>query len=216
MLYRSNELVKGQDVILRVGLLAGITRPVITQSGATFTVDSSPPLYTLQAATTASIAFNDNNVEFFLLGGGGFADSVIVTSQATASVSSYYHKDYDDTVFVPDSVDEALQIVVASRYDKNYGIYAEINKLVGVSGDTYYYDRMAFVACVMNYNETYIADNLLEVSFDLISHGQIGIYEGAEGISGSFLLEDDSFLLLEDGGQILLGDGNLMPMAPNV
>jgi hypothetical protein len=39
--------------------------------------------------------------EFYLLGGGGFADSVIVTSQATASITSYFQKDVDGTVFVP-------------------------------------------------------------------------------------------------------------------
>jgi hypothetical protein len=79
MLYHPTELVKSQDVIVRVGSISGTGRPVITQSGATFTVSGTPTLYTLQAATTASVAFNDGNTEFYLLGGGGFADSVIVT-----------------------------------------------------------------------------------------------------------------------------------------
>jgi hypothetical protein len=85
-------------------LLSPHGRPVISQSGATFTVSGTPTLYTLQAATTASVAFNDGNTEFYLLGGGGFADSVIVTSvQATASITSYFQKDVDGTVFVPNS-----------------------------------------------------------------------------------------------------------------
>jgi hypothetical protein len=186
MLYHPTELVKSQDVIVRVGSVAGLARPVITQSGATFTVSGAPTLYTLQAATTASVAFNDGNTEFYLLGGGGFADSVIVTSQATASVTSYFQKDVDGTVFIPDSFDEAFQVVAESRYNKNHEVYVEINKQLGVSGTTFYYDRTAFVACVMNYSENYPADNLVEVTFDLTSRGRIGIHQNATS-SGSII-----------------------------
>ena len=187
MLYHPTELVKSQDVIVRVGAIPLASgRPVITQSGATFTVSGAPTLYTLQAATTASVAFNDGNQEFYLLGGGGFADSVIVTSQATASVTSYFQKDVDGTVFVPDSFDEAFQVIAASRYDKNHEVYVEINKQLGASGTTFYYDRVAFCACVMNYNESYPADNLVEVTFDLTSRGRIGIHQNATS-SGSII-----------------------------
>ena len=180
MLYHPTELVKSQDVIVRVGSINGTTRPVITQSGATFTVSGAPTLYTLQAATTASIAFNDGNQEFYLLGGGGFSDSVITTSQATAAVTSYFQKDVDGTTFIPNSFDEAFQVIAAARYDKNHEVYVEVNKQLGVSGSTYYYDRVAFTACVMNYNESYPADNLVECTFDLISRGRIGIHQNAE------------------------------------
>ena len=187
MLYHPTELVKSQDVIVRVGSITLASgRPVITQSGGTFTVSGVPTLYTLQAATTASVAFNDGNTEFYLLGGGGFADSVIVTSQATASVTSYFQKDVDGTVFIPNSFDEAFQVIAASRYDKNHEVYVEINKQLGVSGTTYYYDRVAFAACVMNYSESYPADNLVEVSFDLMSRGRIGIHQNAEN-TGSII-----------------------------
>ena len=179
MLYHPTELVKSQDVIVRVGAIDGVARPVITQSGATFTVSGAPTLYTLQAATTASVAFNDGNTEFYLLGGGGYADSVIVTSQATASVTSYFQKDVDGTVFIPNSFDEAFQVIAATRYNKAQEIYVEINKQLGVSGTTFYYDRVAYTACVMNYSESYPADNLVEVTFDLISRGRIGIHQNA-------------------------------------
>jgi hypothetical protein len=186
MLYHPTELVKSQDVIVRVGSIAGAARPVITQSGATFTVSGAPTLFTLQAATTASVAFNDGNTEFYLLGGGGFSDSVIVTSAATASITSYFQKDVDGTVFVPNSFDEAFQVIAESRYNKNAEIYVEINKQLGVSGTTFYYDRVAYVACVMNYNESYPADNLVECSFDLMSRGRIGIHQNATN-SGSII-----------------------------
>jgi len=186
MLYHPTELVKSQDVIVRVGSIAGTARPVITQSGATFTVSGAPTLYTLQAATTASVAFNDGNQEFYLLGGGGFADSVIVTSQATASVTSYFQKDVDGTVFLPNSFDEAFQVISEARYNKNHEVYVEINKQLGSSGTTFFYDRVAYAACVMNYNESYPADNLVEVTFDLMSRGRIGIHQNATS-SGSII-----------------------------
>jgi dihydrofolate reductase len=187
MLYHPTELVKSQDVIVRVGAIPLASgRPVITQSGATFTVSGAPTLFTLQAATTASVAFNDGNQEFYLLGGGGFADSVITTSQATASITSYFQKDVDGTVFLPNSFDEAFQVISASRYDKNHEVYVEINKQLGVSGTTFYYDRVAFTACVMNYNESYPADNLVEVTFDLVSRSRIGIHQSATS-SGSII-----------------------------
>jgi hypothetical protein len=185
MLFHPTELVKSQDVIVRVGSISG-ARPVITQSGATFTVSGAPTLFTLQAATTGSVAFNDGNTEFYLLGGGGFSDSVIVTSQATTSVTSYFQKDVDGTVFVPNSFDEAFQVIAAARYDKNAEVYVEINKQLGVSGTTFYYDRVAFVSRVMNYSESYPADNLVEVTFDLISRGRIGIHQNAEN-TGSII-----------------------------
>ena len=178
-LYHPTELVKSQDVIIRVGAITGTSRPIITQSGATFTVSGAPTLYTLQAATTASMAFNDNNTEFYVLGGGGFTDSVVVTAGATASVTSYFQKDVDGTVFIPNSFDEAFQIVAASRYDKNAEVYFEVNKQLGSSGTTFYYDRVAYVGRVMNLNESYPADNLVEVTFDVMSRGRIGIHQNA-------------------------------------
>jgi hypothetical protein len=178
-LYHPTELVKSQDVIIRVGSITGTTRPVITQSGATFTVSGAPTLYTLQAATTASLAFNDNNTEFYLLGGGGFTDSVVVTAGASASVTTYFQKDVDGTVFVPNSFDEAFQVIATARYDKNAEVYFEVNKQLGVSGSTYFYDRVAYVGRVMNLNESYPADNLVEVTFDVMSRGRIGINQNA-------------------------------------
>lgn len=179
-IYHPTELVKSQDVIIRVGSITGTTRPVITQSGATFTVSGAPTLYTLQAATTASMAFNDGNTEFYVLGGGGFTDSVVVTAGATASVTTYFQKDVDGAVFLPDSFDEAFQVIATARYDKNAEVYFEVNKQLGASGNTYFYDRVAYVGRAMNINESYPADNLVEVTFDVMSRGRIGIHQNAQ------------------------------------
>jgi hypothetical protein len=77
-------------------------------------------------------------------------------------------------------------VVAASRYNKNQEVYVEINKQLGVSGTTFFYDRVAYVACVMNYSESYPADNLVEVTFDLISRGRIGIHQNASN-TGSLI-----------------------------
>jgi hypothetical protein len=77
-------------------------------------------------------------------------------------------------------------VITESRYNKNHEVYVEINKQLGVSGDTYFYDRVAYVACVMNYNESYPADNLVECTFDLMSRGRIGIHQNATS-SGSII-----------------------------
>jgi hypothetical protein len=42
------------------------------------------------------------------------------------------------------------------------------------------------VGRVMNYNESYPADNLVECTFDLISRGRIGIHQNAEN-TGSLI-----------------------------
>ena len=178
-IYHPTELVKSQDVIIRVGSITSTTRPVITQTGASFTVSGAPTLFTLQAATTASMAFNDNNTEFYVLGGGGFTDSVVVTAGATASVTTYFQKDVDGTVFLPNSFDEAFQVIATSRYDKNAEVYFEVNKQLGSSGTTFFYDRVAYVGRVSNLNESYPADNLVEVTFDVISRGRVGIHQNA-------------------------------------
>jgi hypothetical protein len=77
-------------------------------------------------------------------------------------------------------------VIASTRYDKNQEVYVEINKQLGVSGTTFFYDRVAFTACVMNYAEAYPADNLVEVTFDLMSRGPVAV--GQITVSGSSLL----------------------------
>jgi len=203
-IYHPTELVKSQDVIVRVGSVSGTVRPFIIQSDATFITNDVPALYTLQSATTASLTFNDGNTDFYLLGNGGLVDSVIVTSQCTASITAYFQKKIDDIAFLSSSLDEAFQVIVQGRCDKDREVYVEINKQLGVSGATIFYDRVAFVSRVMNYKESYPVDNLMEVTFDLVSRGRIGVHQSATNFDSAFLTEDDFYLLLEDGGKILL------------
>jgi len=90
------QIIKSQDTIVYVGALSGATRPVITlASGGTLTRPSSgvpSDMYYLGGVTNASVAINDGEQEYYLLGNGGFADSVKVTTRAQASITSYFQK----------------------------------------------------------------------------------------------------------------------------
>lgn len=179
------QIIKSQDTIVYVGALSGATRPVITlASGGTLTRPTSGVpgnMYYLGGVTNASVAINDGEQEYYLLGNGGFADSVKVTTRAQASITSYFQKDLDGTSIDETAYDEAMDVVLRGRSEKDLELYVEIFKHNG--GTTY--DLTCFAASVMNYSESYPADNLVEVTFDLMSRGAVGV--GRADISGAIV-----------------------------
>lgn len=179
------QIIKSQDTIVYVGALSGATRPVITlASGGTLTRPSSgvpSNMYYLGGVTNASVAINDGEQEYYLLGNGGFADSVKVTTRAQASITSYFQKDLDGSSIDNTAYDEAMDVVLRGRSEKDLELYVEIFKHNG--GTTY--DLTCFAASVMNYSESYPADNLVEVTFDLMSRGAVGV--GRADISGAIV-----------------------------
>lgn len=179
------QIIKSQDTIVYVGALSGATRPVITQPvGSSFTRPSSgvpANMYFLAGVTNATVNFNDGETEYYLLGNGGFADGVKVTQRCQASITSYFQKDVDGTTVNTSAFDEAMDLVLRGRTDKDFEVYVEIFKYIG--GQTY--DLTAFAATVMNYNESYPADNLVETTFDLMSRGAYGA--GLVTITGAIL-----------------------------
>ena len=179
------QIIKSQDTIIRVGALSGITRPEITPAAAgvlTLPTTGVPTaMRFLGGVTNASVSINDGEQEYYLLGNGGFADSVKVTTRAQASITSYFQKDLDDSGLDPTAYDEALEIVLRGRNDRDFELYTEIYKHNG--GTTY--DVTCFVASVMNYSESYPADNLVEVTFDLMSRGAIGV--GLATVTGTII-----------------------------
>jgi hypothetical protein len=76
-----------------------------------------------------------------------------------------------------------MDVILRSRYDKNYEVFVQIYKLIG---GNFTYDTMAFAASVMNYNESFPADNLVQTTFDLMSRGPVAV--GQITISGTSLL----------------------------
>lgn len=179
------QIIKSQDTIVYVGAISGITRPVITlASGGSLTRPSSgvpSDMYYLGGVTNASVAINDGEQEYYLLGNGGFADSVKVTTRAQASITSYFQKDLDTGGIDETAYDEALDVILRGRSEKDLEVYVEIFKHNG--GTTY--DLTCFAASVMNYSESYPADNLVEVTFDLMSRGAVGV--GRTSVSGDII-----------------------------
>lgn len=178
-LRRSTELIKSQDVIIRVGLIANVVRPFIVQSGSTFTTTNAPPLAPLEAVTSASLAFDDGNTVFYTLGCNGFADGRIVTSKATASITSFFQRDQNAGVLLPSGLSEGFDVIAGARQSKDNEVYVEISKLLGSEGSSFFYDRIAFCGRVLNYRENYAGDALVECSFDLASRGRIGVHQRA-------------------------------------
>lgn len=167
-----------------VGALSGATRPVIVPAtnGALARPSSGvPTMYYLGGVTNATVSINDAEQEYYLLGNGGFADSVKVTTRAQASITSYFQKDLDGSSIVETGYDEAMDIVLRGRSEKDFELYVEVFKFNG--GTTY--DLTCFAATMMNYSESYPADNLVEVTFDLMSRGAVGV--GRTTISGSII-----------------------------
>ena len=179
------QIIKSQDTIVYVGALSGATRPAITpaSNGVLTRPSSGVPanMYFLGGVTNASVSFNDGEQEYYLLGNGGFADSVKVTQRCQASITSYFQKDVDGSLIDDTQFDEAMDVVLRGRTEKDFELYVEIFKYLG--GQTY--DLTCFAGTVMNYSESYPADNLVETTFDLMSRGTYGV--GRCTISGAIL-----------------------------
>jgi hypothetical protein len=174
------QLIKSQDTIIYVGSVSGAARPQVSSVGGNVVASGAPTMYYLAGVTDATVSISDNEQEYYLLGGGGFADSVIVTTRAQASITSYFQRDLDGSEIQATGFDEAIDVILRSRYDKNYEVFVQVFKAIGGS---FTYDTTMFAACVMNYSEAYPADNLVQVSFDLMSRGPVAA--GQITISGA-------------------------------
>lgn len=176
-LQHPTQIIKSQDTVIKIGALAAGKRVNIAKAAASTGVLTMPSsgnvpnsMLFLGGVTNASISFNDGEQEYYVLGGGGFADSVKTTQRVTASITSYLQKDFDGDL-VNTEFDEAMNLVARSRQEVDLELYVNIHKHVG--GTTY--DTVIFCGAVVNYQESYPADNLIEVTFDLVSRGVIGI-----------------------------------------
>ena len=64
-----------------------------------------------------------------------------------------------------------MEAITKSRQFQDHEVYVEIFKNLGALT----FDAVLFCATVSNYQESYPADNLVEVTFDLASRGEIAI-----------------------------------------
>lgn len=170
------QIIKSQDTIIYVGALTNPDdRPSITPATTSGTVsrpsDRPTAMFFLGGVTNASLSINDNNQEYYVLGNGGFTDSVKTTRSVTTSITSYLQKDFEDSA-IEAAFDEAMDIVMQCR-NRDRELYVEIYKSLGDGGLVF--DFTCYAACVANYTESYPADNLLEATFDLQSRGAVAI-----------------------------------------
>lgn len=182
------QLIKTQDTIIYVGSVSGAARPQVSSVNGAVVASGTPTMHYLAGVTDATVSISDGEQEYYVLGGGGFADSVIVTTRAQASITSYFQRDLDGTQIQPTGFDEAIDVILRSRHDKNYEVFVQVFKSIGGS---FTYDTTMFAACVMNYSEAYPADNLVQLSFDLMSRGPVA------------------------AGQITISGASKLPNAPN-
>jgi hypothetical protein len=169
-----SQIIKSQDAIVYLGEVSG-ARPTATVSNlGVVTIANQPStMEYLTGVTNASVAINDNEQEYYLLGNGGFADSVVTTTRAQASITTYFQRDLDgtgsDQAVQTTGYDEALTLALKARNDKDAELWVEVYKEITDLN----YDITCFAARVMNYSESYPADNLIEVTFDLMSRGPV-------------------------------------------
>lgn len=169
------QIIKSQDTIIYVGALPDPDdRPTITPATASGTVsrpsDRPTAMFFLGGVTNASLSINDNNQEYYVLGNGGFTDSVKTTRSVTTSITTYLQKDFESSS-IEAAFDEAMDIVMQCR-NRDRELYVEIYKSLG---SPTVFDFTCYAACVANYTESYPADNLLEATFDLQSRGAVAI-----------------------------------------
>lgn len=87
--------------------------------------------------------------------------------------------------------DEAFALIEKARYTKDFEVYFEFLKELGQLNDgsadaaKYVYDTACVNGVIMNYNESIGADNLSQVSFDVMSRGRpvFGRYLSASRIT---------------------------------
>lgn len=134
----------------------------------------------LQGISQTSFQVNDNETEFRLLGDDGWADSVITGARVQASCTTYFMKDTEvpagtTAPIFRGNYNEGFALVEKCRYDKDFEIYVEFLKELGQQDGTtgnYIYDFTGFNCVLMNFNESYNAEGLTEVSFDMMSRGK--------------------------------------------
>lgn len=186
LLTHPTRVLKARDTIVRIGQITNPNRPYAVYSGTGKSVISgignAPTMYTINGVTTANFQISDDEQTYRLLGDSGWTDSVFVNSRAQASITTYFLKDLEysgtgnNAVFsagAAGAFDEGQEIIAAARNDKDVELWVEIYKLLDTSGGNYFYDLASFAACIMNYQESYPADNLTELTFDLMSRGEV-------------------------------------------
>lgn len=185
---------KTRDVLVRIGAVDGINRPSVNYKAGTdrtelFRIDNGRlAMYEFQGATTSNFQISDDETTYRLIGDAGWTDGVITNSRVQMSVTSYFLKnlewagDPESPVYFTQKgkFDEAQSIISKFKNNKDTEAWIEVWKLIDtIDGGVSVYDVACFAGVVMNYQEQYPADGLVECSFDVMSRGEayLGLYD---------------------------------------
>lgn len=157
--------------------------PSTGRAGATATITVAGGAVTAVTITNGGTGYVANDVLTAAntnLGGAGSGFQITVAA-ARLSPGPIFLGGYD----------EAFAMIERARYDKSFEIYFEFLKELGQLNDgsadaaKYAYDFAGFNGVIQNYNESNSAENLVEVSFDIMSRGRpvFGRYLSASQLS---------------------------------
>lgn len=178
---------KTRDVLIKIGVVSGVNRPTVEYKAGTnrtelYRIDSSKlAMYEFQGATTSSFQISDDETTYRFVGDSGWTDGVITNSRVQMSVTAYFLKNMSwvgteeapTYVNKPGTFDEGSGIVAQFKNNKDLEAWIEIYKLIdGIENGVLVYDVACFAGTLMNYQENYPADGLVECSFDVMSRGE--------------------------------------------
>jgi hypothetical protein len=190
---------KTRDVLVRIGAISDINRPNVTYTSGSdrtelFRIDNGKlAMYEFQGATTSNFQISDDETSYRLIGDSGWTDGVITNSRVQMSVTAYFLKNLEwaGSIETPTyfsqkgKFDEVQAIVSKFKNNKDFEAWIEIYKLIDtIDGGATVYDVACFAGVVMNYQENYPADGLVECSFDVMSRGEayMGLYDAINPI----------------------------------
>lgn len=176
--------LKAHRSIMRIVPLKSPCRYFAVRDGAGFvslpTLDPGDSYIPINGIQQATFQVDNNDKEFRLFGDNGWSDSVTTGGRVRMSAQTYFMKNIEMPaggncpVFRGD-YDEGYAQVERSRGDQDYEVYIELLKEMGQangsSGD-FIYDFAGFNGAIRNYNEPNPADDLVQVSFDVMSRGR--------------------------------------------
>jgi len=182
----STQFVNSTDVLIRVAAIS--TRPTISISGQTWTISPNNLAYKeLQASPTGDLSHDKTEKSYRFIGDDGGTDSTFTNERLSSSFSSFFVRDNLDK----SKLDEAMQIILNADRDLKKEVHVQIFKYLGLDAATsqQVYDATMYTACVMNFKESYPADDIVQTNFTFMSRGKIS---SGQYNAGASLLRADA------------------------
>ena len=186
-------ILKSRDVTVRIGAVPDVNRPSVNYTVGSdrtelYRIDNGRlAMYEFQGASTSNFQIDDTESTYRFVGDSGWADGVITNSRVQMSVTANYLKNLQwagdpesPSYYVEKGrFDEAQAVISKFRNNKETEAWIEIWKFIDtIDGGLSVYDVACFAGVVMNYQEQFPGDGLVESSFDVMSRGEayMGLY----------------------------------------